>query len=102
MHAASLPQEVLFAVVKVYRPKKFDCLSISVCQRLLSVLVLTRTQSGQHHNASAGDFMNVFSLIRMPPGALRRHDFAVLFCYKCFVVSTVLRVLPLNWMHLLD
>ena len=29
---------------------------LSVCQRLLSVLVSARTRPGQHNNASAGDF----------------------------------------------
>ena len=71
----------------------------SVCQQLLSLLV---TVDGQNRNASAGDFISVV-LIRTLPGALSRLILPSLqlFCFPKdrFVVSTLLLVLPLNWMH---
>ena len=68
--------------------------NLSVCQRLLPVLVWTRILSGCTTNASDGDFISVV-LIRMLPGAQSRlfcHDFTrsfwgFLFVF-CFVVST--------------
>ena len=62
-------------------------------QRLLSVLVLTRTQSGCQHNATGNDFIRVV-LIRTFPGAL----YTIAMTSGCFVVSTAM-VLLLNWIN---
>ena len=68
----------------------------SVCQRLLSLLVLTRTLSG---NASAGDFISVV-LMRTLPGALSRLiSFAMTLLFRALHGFYCYQVLSLNWIH---
>ena len=59
----------------------------SVCCWLLSLLVLTRTQSGQHRNAAVGDFTSVFFIYKNASWCTKQTRSAITMPF-CFAKNT--------------
>ena len=93
------------------------CEHLSVCQRPLPVLVLTKTWSGQHHNASASDVISVFFFYKNASWCTKQTHFAMtssfcsaknaswcLYCYGFFhyigcTRKNLCSYLPHNWIN---